>query len=103
MRFQVPTKHMKHPILTVEHLSKSFGNEQVLKDINLTVNEGEVLCIIGSSGSGKSTLLRCLNLLEIPDGGNITFNGVSLTNHSKLNELRTKIGMVFQSFNLFIT
>ena len=62
---QVPTKHMKHPILTVEHLSKSFGNEQVLKDINLTVNEGEVLCIIGSSGSGKSTLLRCLNLLEI--------------------------------------
>ncbi|HHU23878.1 MAG: amino acid ABC transporter ATP-binding protein [Bacilli bacterium] len=93
---------MKHPILTVEHLSKSFGNEQVLKDINLTVNEGEVLCIIGSSGSGKSTLLRCLNLLEIPDGGNITFNGVSLTNHKvKLNELRTKIGMVFQSFNLF--
>lgn len=90
------------PILTVEHLSKSFGKEQVLKDINLTINEGEVLCIIGSSGSGKSTLLRCMNLLETPDHGNITFNGESLT-HKKvhLNELRTKIGMVFQSFNLF--
>ena len=93
---------MKQPILIVEHLSKSFGNAQVLKEINLTVNEGEVLCIIGSSGSGKSTLLRCLNLLEIPDGGNILFNGVSLTIEKvKLNELRTKIGMVFQSFNLF--
>lgn len=102
MRSQVPTDIMKQPILIVEHLSKSFGNAQVLKEINLTVNEGEVLCIIGSSGSGKSTLLRCLNLLEIPDGGNILFNGVSLTIEKvKLNELRTKIGMVFQSFNLF--
>lgn len=102
MRSQVPTDIMKQPILIVEHLSKSFGNAQVLKEINLTVNEGEVLCIIGSSGSGKSTLLRCLNLLEIPDGGNILFNGVSLTIAKvKLNELRTKIGMVFQSFNLF--
>lgn len=89
-------------IIQVEHLKKSFGANEVLKDINLAVNKGEVLSIIGSSGSGKSTLLRCINLLERPNSGAIIFNGENvLVPHYNLPKYRTHLGMVFQSFNLF--
>lgn len=90
------------PILEVKHLTKSFGSNKVLKDINFTVNKGDVISIIGASGSGKSTLLRCINLLEPPTGGEIIFNGECI-NSSKINipKYRAKVGMVFQSFNLF--
>lgn len=81
---------------------KSFKDNEVLKGINLSVEQGEVVSIIGPSGSGKSTLLRCINLLEIPTGGQIIFEGNELTHKdTNLNELRQKMGMVFQSFNLF--
>jgi putative lysine transport system ATP-binding protein len=90
------------PIIQVLNLQKAFGNQIVLKSIDLDVSQGEVVSIIGSSGSGKSTLLRCLNLLEEPDGGDIVFEGRSLLSDDvDLNRLRTKMGMVFQSFNLF--
>lgn len=89
-------------ILKIEALEKSFGKLQVLKGINLTVNPGEVVCIIGASGSGKSTLLRCINLLEVADSGRILFEGSDLMDLSvNLPKLRERIGMVFQSFNLF--
>lgn len=89
-------------IIRVEHLGKSFGTHEVLKDIDFEINKGEVICIIGSSGSGKSTLLRCLNLLEIPTSGNIQFEGESIVGTQKqINQYRAKVGMVFQSFNLF--
>lgn len=89
-------------IIKIRNLKKAFGDQVVLKDINLDVLEGEVVCLIGSSGSGKSTLLRCLNLLETPDGGSIYFNGVDILNNKiNLNKLRTELGMVFQNFNLF--
>lgn len=87
-------------ILEIENLKKSFDNQEVLKDINLNVDKGEVICILGSSGSGKSTLLRCINLLNNYDGGTILFNGKNILDEN-VNELRSKIGMVFQSFNLF--
>ncbi|HHZ12129.1 MAG TPA: amino acid ABC transporter ATP-binding protein [Acholeplasmataceae bacterium] len=90
------------PIIEIKNLRKAFGGQEVLKDINLKVEEGEVICLIGSSGSGKSTLLRCVNLLEIPDGGSIVFNGTDILSQKvNLNKLRTEIGMVFQNFNLF--
>lgn len=91
-------------ILSISHLSKKFGDNEVLKDISTTVTKGEVVVIIGPSGSGKSTLLRCINYLEAPTGGEIDFEGQVLTPKSKekvLDLYRTKIGMVFQSFNLF--
>lgn len=89
-------------IITVEHLSKAFGDNEVLKDIDFSVNKGEVVCIIGSSGSGKSTLLRCINLLEKPSGGKIFYNGENiLDNKHNVYAYRTKLGMVFQQFNLF--
>lgn len=89
-------------ILEVKNLSKHFGNHHVLKDINLKINEGDVVTIIGSSGSGKTTLLRCLNLLNEPDSGQIIFNENDLMDPTtNLDALRMKIGMVFQSFNLF--
>ena len=89
-------------IIELSHLEKSFGDHEVLKDINLTVNRGEVISVIGSSGSGKSTMLRCINLLEIPTGGKILFEGTDIMSKDvKLTEYRTKVGMVFQSFNLF--
>ena len=89
-------------VIEIEHLSKSFGTNEVLKDINFSVNKGEVVCIIGSSGSGKSTLLRCINLLEKPSGGKIIYNGENILgdNHN-IYAYRTKLGMVFQQFNLF--
>lgn len=89
-------------IVEVRHLSKWFGSNEILSDINFTVKKGEVVCIIGSSGSGKSTLLRCINLLEKPTGGEIIYRGKNiLTEKMNLYEYRTKMGMVFQQFNLF--
>ena len=89
-------------LIEIQHLSKSFGEHKVLKDIDFTVNKGEVICIIGSSGSGKSTLLRCVNLLEKPSGGQIIYNGENiLDDKHDLFKYRTKLGMVFQQFNLF--
>jgi putative lysine transport system ATP-binding protein len=89
-------------ILEIRHLSKSFGKNEVLTDIDFTVSEGDVTSIIGASGSGKSTLLRCVNLLETPTSGEIIYRG---TNIKKIKggapAYRTKVGMVFQSFNLF--
>lgn len=90
------------PLIRVEGLRKSFGSHLVLKDIDLSVNQGEVVTIIGASGSGKSTLLRCMNLLETPDSGHIWFHGEDLAaDRVNINRLREHIGMVFQSFNLF--
>ena len=90
------------PLIRVEGLRKSFGSLEVLKGIDLSVNPGEVVTIIGASGSGKSTFLRCLNLLETPDAGHIWFHGQDLTaERCNINKLREDIGMVFQSFNLF--
>ncbi len=89
-------------MIQVEHLMKSFGNHEVLRNIDFSIEKGEVICIIGSSGSGKSTLLRCLNLLETPTGGNILFEGNPIGgSQNKINHYRSRVGMVFQSFNLF--
>lgn len=88
-------------IFEIENLEKSFGANEVLKDINFKVKKGEVVSIIGSSGSGKSTLLRCINLLEEPDGGKIKYHGENILDEVSINNYRTKVGMVFQSFNLF--
>ncbi len=89
-------------VIDIQHLSKSFGTHEVLKDIDFSVNKGEVVCVIGSSGSGKSTLLRCVNLLERPSGGEIIYKGENILdeNHD-IYAYRTKLGMVFQQFNLF--
>lgn len=90
------------PIIQIKHLSKTFGQREVLKDINFVVNEGEVVTIIGSSGSGKSTLLRCINLLEEPSGGDIIYRDENVLSYQyDTNRYRSHIGMVFQSFNLF--
>ena len=86
---------MADVILQVNHLSKAFGKNQVLRDIDFTVNQGDVTSIIGASGSGKSTLLRCINLLETPTSGEILFHGKNPCGY------RARVGMVFQSFNLF--
>ena len=91
---------MEH-IFEIENLEKSFGDNEVLKDINFKVKKGEVVSIIGSSGSGKSTLLRCINLLEEPNGGKIKYHGENILDDISINNYRTKVGMVFQSFNLF--
>ena len=89
-------------VIDIKNLSKSFGSHEVLKDINFSVEKGEVVTVIGSSGSGKSTLLRCLNLLETPDGGEVNYEGQNVLTHMEdVNEYRTKLGMVFQQFNLF--
>lgn len=92
---------MSDTILEVSHLSKSFGTHEVLKDIDFTVNKGDVTCIIGASGSGKSTLLRCINLLETPTGGAIRFHGNDVLELKNVSKYRAQVGMVFQSFNLF--
>ncbi len=92
----------KAAVLSVRDLSKSFGNHEVLKKIDLDVAKGEVICVLGSSGSGKSTLLRCINHLETPTGGQIRFHGNPVQKHAKaLSDYRAQVGMVFQSFNLF--
>lgn len=89
-------------LLNITHLRKAFGTNVVLRDIDFTVETGDITCVIGSSGSGKSTLLRCVNLLETPTSGQILYNGLDITSHM-LGEAdyRAKVGMVFQSFNLF--
>ncbi|MFY9323384.1 MAG: amino acid ABC transporter ATP-binding protein [Syntrophomonadaceae bacterium] len=89
-------------ILQIKHLGKSFGANEVLKDINFSVSKGEVVCIIGASGSGKSTLLRCINLLEYPTNGEILYHGQNILKLNISNAVyRAKMGMVFQQFNLF--
>ena len=93
---------MSEHILEIRHLSKAFGTNAVLKDIDFTVDKGDVTTIIGASGSGKSTLLRCINLLETPTTGDILFHGQDISK-GRLNSsaYRAKVGMVFQNFNLF--
>lgn len=88
-------------MLSIKNLKKSFDKREVLKGINLEINQGDRVGIIGPSGCGKSTLLRCLNLLEVPDSGEIIFNDNKLDLEDDLVEVRKNIGMVFQSFNLF--
>jgi polar amino acid transport system ATP-binding protein len=90
-------------LIEVQHLKKSFGDNLVLKDISESVENGQVICVIGPSGSGKSTFLRCLNVLERPTAGKVLFEGNDLTgiSEAELNKLRQRMGMVFQSFNLF--
>ena len=93
---------MSDAVITLNHLEKAFGSHAVLKDINLSVKRGEVISVIGSSGSGKSTMLRCINLLEIPTGGDILYEGMNIRDKSlKLTDYRAKVAMVFQQFNLF--
>ncbi|KON83219.1 ABC transporter [Rossellomorea marisflavi] len=89
-------------VIDIQHLNKSFGTHEVLKDIDFSVEKGEVVSIIGSSGSGKSTLLRCINLLEKPSGGQIIYNGENiLDSKHDIFAYRQNLGMVFQQFNLF--
>ena len=93
---------MANEILEVKHLSKSFGSNVVLRDIDFAVSKGDVISIIGASGSGKSTLLRCINLLETPTHGEIWYDGKNVADRKvKPHEYRSRVGMVFQSFNLF--
>lgn len=93
---------MNEPILEVRHLSKSFGANVVLRDIDFTVSPGDVTTVIGPSGSGKSTLLRCINLLETPTAGEVLFHGQNVAARGvDSTAYRSKVGMVFQSFNLF--
>ena len=93
---------MSEMILDIKHLSKSFGSHEVLKDIDFSVSQGDVISIIGASGSGKSTLLRCVNLLETPTSGEILYHGKNVLERGvNAPEYRSHVGMVFQSFNLF--
>ncbi|AIM24693.1 amino acid ABC transporter ATP-binding protein [Melissococcus plutonius] len=88
--------------ILVEHLVKQYNDNLVLNDINVSIKEGEVVCVIGPSGSGKSTFLRCLNKLEVPTSGDIIIDGANLTDkNTNINKVRQHIGMVFQHFNLF--
>lgn len=90
------------PIISIKHLSKSFDNKEILKDINLDIYQGEVVSIIGSSGSGKSTMIRCINRLEEATKGEILFENINiLDKKANINKIRENIGMCFQSFNLF--
>ena len=96
------TENNKNILIEVKELCKSFGDNQVLCDIDYAVNQGEKIVIVGPSGSGKNTFLRCLNLLEKPTSGQIIFEGENITRANKrLNKVRQKMGMVFQNFNLF--
>lgn len=93
---------MAEPVLTIEHLTKRFGDLEVFRDISLDIHEGEVIVIVGPSGCGKSTLLRCINALEEIQGGEIRLCGELISKDSKhLAEMRQKIGMVFQNYELF--
>lgn len=90
-------------MISIQHLSKSFGETQVLRDVNIDVKRGEVVVVLGPSGSGKSTMLRCINLLEAPTGGRIFIEGQEITDaKTDVNKLRERVGMVFQQFNLFL-
>ncbi|AMB95692.1 peptide ABC transporter ATP-binding protein [Aerococcus urinae] len=94
--------HMAQAKVVIQNLKKSFDDNEVLKDINLEISEGEVVCIIGPSGSGKSTLLRCINRLETIDGGSVVVDGIDMSDESiDIDKARENIGMVFQQFNLF--
>ncbi len=89
-------------LIKIDHLSKNFGDLEVLRDINIDVEEGEVICVIGPSGSGKSTMLRCINQLETPTGGRIIYDGKDvMAGEISLRDMREDVGMVFQRFNLF--
>ncbi len=89
-------------MISVKNLRKNFGKLEVLKGVDVEIKKGEVVVVIGPSGSGKSTFLRCLNLLEEPTGGEITFEGISITDKKvDIDNIRQKMGMVFQQFNLF--
>ena len=88
-------------VIEIKKIQKSFGHLEVLKSVDFSVNQSEVVCLIGASGSGKSTLLRCINLLETPDGGEIIVHGEDIMKVKNANSYRSKVGMVFQSFNLF--
>jgi len=93
---------MSERILEVRHLIKNFGKNEVLKDIDFSVSKGDVICVIGASGSGKSTLLRCINMLELPSGGEILFHDADIASGKMpVPMYRARVGMVFQSFNLF--
>ena len=93
---------MGETVLQIHHLSKAFGKNQVLRDIDFSVEKGDVISIIGASGSGKSTLLRCINLLETPTGGEILYDGKNVAGRGvNAPKYRSRVGMVFQSFNLF--
>ena len=93
---------MEEAILSVRDLSKSFGDHEVLRKIDMEVFPGEIICIVGSSGSGKSTLLRCINRLDRQTSGKVLFHGQEVRDvQSEINEYRSRVGMVFQSFNLF--
>jgi polar amino acid transport system ATP-binding protein len=89
-------------VIDVINLRKSFGDKEILKGINVTINKGDIVAVLGPSGSGKSTFLRCLNCMEDPTGGNIIFNGVDIADMKvDINVHRRHMGMVFQHFNLF--
>ena len=92
---------MSEKIIEIKGLKKDFGENSVLKDVNFSVNKGDVTCIIGASGSGKSTMLRCINLLEEPTGGEIVYKGKNILETKNIPAYRAKVEMVFQSFNLF--
>lgn len=96
------TTNERQPLIQVQHLGKAFGDLNVLKDINVDIYKGDVVCVIGPSGSGKSTFLRCLNRLEEPTSGKILFEGIDITDpKTDIDKHRQKMGMVFQQFNLF--
>ena len=93
---------MGNTMIKVNHLSKAFGDLEVLRDINMEVSEGEVVCIIGPSGSGKSTFLRCINQLETPTSGEVLYKGENICDSkADIRKFREEVGMVFQRFNLF--
>ena len=92
---------MNSEMIKVQGLRKSYGDNEVLKGIDVTIAEQEVVVVIGPSGGGKSTFLRCLNYLEVPTSGTTTFDGIPLNGEANINEVRKEVGMVFQRFNLF--
>ncbi|MDO4533563.1 MAG: amino acid ABC transporter ATP-binding protein [Coriobacteriia bacterium] len=93
---------MSEPMVSIQHLEKAFGDNVVLRDVNIDIQKGEVVVVLGPSGSGKSTMLRCINLLEKPTGGHIFIEGQEITApHTNIDKLREHVGMVFQQFNLF--
>ena len=93
---------MSESMVSIQHLEKSFGDNVVLRDVNIEIEKGEVVVVLGPSGSGKSTMLRCINLLEKPTGGHIFIEGQEITApHTNVDKLREHVGMVFQQFNLF--
>ena len=92
---------MYNPLVEIKNIHKNFGPLEVLKGVDFSVDQGEVVCLIGKSGSGKSTLLRCINLLEIPDSGMIHVFGEDVLSIKNINQFRNRVGMCFQQFNLF--